>query len=88
MLESHSKIEFETSISDRAWYMGKMMFNDSDCTIMPFGNIESMTIERFYVYFSKSNGDELYRLANIGIFTIDVKKMLMFHTLQPENKAH
>ena len=43
----------------------------------PFEIIDSKTIERFYINYKNSNGQEKYRYAVLGIWTVDLKELLM-----------
>lgn len=76
---------------DRAWF--KEILGQLDLTGKQkkeaFENIESMTIERFYNNYLNTNGNEEYRMVNIGVFTVDLKLMKMHLTADPDNtKQH
>ena len=49
------------------------------------GLIQCRVIERFWQVF-RENRDPEYRYANIGRYTVDLKQMIMFLTLDPENQ--
>lgn len=53
--------------------------------MIPFSDIENMTIERFYNNFIKSKGHKEHRLVLLGVWTIDVKMRLKFLTDEPAN---
>ena len=44
-----------------------------------------MTIERFYQNYVKSNGiDQAHRYAILGLWTVDLKKQIMFLSEEPD----
>ena len=52
---------------------------------MPFQNIDSLTIERFYQNYIKCNGKEqVHRFAILGLWTVDIKKQIMFLSEEPD----
>ena len=57
---------------------------EMECT-KAFENIEGQTIERFYKNFLSSGGDPQYRLVVLGVWTIDLKKMIKMLTDDPTN---
>ena len=50
--------------------------SDEEC-MEAFGNIEGRTIERIYNNYINSNGDQQYRHVNIGVWTVDLKELLV-----------
>jgi len=54
----------------------------------PFENIESMTIERKHREYLGSAGDPKFRMVVLGLWTLDLKKMLLVMTDEPDNSDH
>ena len=55
--------------------------------MVAFGNIESMTIERFHREYLSSNGDKKFRNVNIGEYTVDLLKMVARLTKDADKKG-
>ena len=45
-----------------------------------FGNIESQTLERFHNNYLKSNGDPKFRFVILGVWTVDLLKLIKMLT--------
>ena len=71
---------------DPAWHRNVY----PDCTgeerMEPFENIDSQTIERYNNNYIKSNGDQKFRYATLGKWTVDLKERLMKLSNDLENK--
>ena len=67
--------DFKASLQKRntAWFIIIMSYGESEEKIESFGDIENLTIERFYLNYKNSNGDPLYRVVNLGKWTVDIK---------------
>ena len=50
-----------------------------------FDNIDCQTIERFHNNYIQTNGDEKYRFAVLGGWTVDVKKQIKMLTKDKDN---
>ena len=48
-------------------------------------NIENQTIERYYNDYIQSNGLKKYRHIHLGVWTIDLKKLLKMLTEELDN---
>ena len=48
-------------------------------------DIDNQTVERFYNYYTKSNGDPLYKIVVLGVWTVDIKLRLRYLTNEPGN---
>ena len=48
-----------------------------------FDDIENLTIERFYNNYINSNGDQKYRIVELGTWSVDIKLRLMVLTHEP-----
>jgi len=73
---------------DPAWQynaLAKMLKKEK---MEPFENIESMTIESFHREYLGSAGDPKFRMVVLGLWTVDLKKMLLFMTDDPNNSDH
>jgi hypothetical protein len=53
-----------------------------------FGNIECMLIQRFYNLYLASEFAQKYQLVNMGKFTVDLKHMKLFVTMDKDNSSH
>ena len=61
-----------------------LLTSDEEC-LEPFDNIENQTIERFYNQYVQSNGKKRYRFVTLGVWTIDLKKLLKMLTDEMDN---
>ena len=52
----------------------------------PFSDIDSMTIERFNNNFIKSKGHSKYKMAVLGVWSVNVKLRVKFRTIDPDNQ--
>ena len=73
---------------DQAWQhnaYAKILKKDK---MQPFENIESITIEIFHRKYLGSAGDPKFRMVVLGLWTVDLKKMLLVMTDDPDNSDH
>lgn len=50
-----------------------------------FPDIESMTIERFYDNYKKTNGLEIHNIVRLGVYSVDIKNRIKFLTDDPND---
>ena len=73
----------ELRLIDVAWHRNVYPIVTNKEDLQPFGNIESQTIEWVRQDFIKSNGTTI-RAAVLGLWTVDVKKLIMYLSEFPE----
>ena len=73
---------------DKAWLRNAHSIITNVYRMEPFENIISQTIERFYIMFRDSNGNPKFRIVVFGLWTVDLKKMLLKLTEDPDNSDH
>jgi len=73
---------------DQAWFRNvHAIILDIEKT-EPFENMESQTIERFYKEYLESAGNSKFRMVVLGHWTVDLKKMHLVMTDDPDNSDH
>ena len=75
---------------DQAWYRNikPIIDDDNEQQPLPFDNIDSMTIERFYQNYIESKGDLKYRDVILGEWTVNLQKMLLVKSEHPDDTEH
>ena len=75
---------------DRAWFIELKKDHKTKQDLKKFeafGNIESITIERFHEKYTTSNGDKALRYVKLPEYTVDLLKMVAKLTIDAKNKG-
>jgi hypothetical protein len=73
------------NILNHAWFTSQEPDPNKPFKAKSLGDIECMTIERIFKKFTASNYDPKYKLVHLGLYTVDLKHMKMYVTIDKFN---
>ena len=81
-------IKASIAAKNTAWFANKHRLDSDEECMESFPDIESMTIERFYNNYKKSNCLNIYNIVRLGVHSIDIKNRLKFLTDNPNDSEN
>ena len=84
-MEAALGLKARIQTKNRAWFANKHPIESEEECMEPFPDIENITLERFYNNFMKTKGDPKYPIIRLGLWSVDIKKLIKFFTASENN---